>query len=182
MLTRSRERRNLDAASTCSSVMSCMTPRVRWMVPMGRIAFGGIWYFSIAVVANLWRESCNCGFDCWVTRGRHRKWVSRAAGMVDQRVLWADRMLEASREPVRIHLRDRVRIRIDRDPHPMPKARVYKSVRIPDLLHGGFLGFSHDGKCRNRYLGFLRLHALVSCDARVEVQGNPTTMVCVRRH
>lgn len=83
---RSRFFKNSHAACTRSGVSKLMTPMVRWMAPMGRIAFAGILTASFAALGadisaeKRWREDWNCGREVGVMRGRRRKWVSWGLG------------------------------------------------------------------------------------------------------
>lgn len=67
-----------------------MTPRVRWRVPSGRIAFAGIEGLvaeagagmegEVTAAVKWWREVRSCGVECGVRRGRQRKWVRGGRG------------------------------------------------------------------------------------------------------
>lgn len=79
----SRLRRSARAPSMRSGVRRLMTPRVRWSVPRGRMAFSGIPLGYSGVRSSLtseqkaWRDFCSCGREVGVTRGMQRKCVRR---------------------------------------------------------------------------------------------------------
>lgn len=60
-----------------------MTPRVRWSVPRGRMAFSGMPFGFLGVRSSLtseqkaWRDFCSCRREVGVTRGMQRKCVRR---------------------------------------------------------------------------------------------------------
>ena len=65
-----------------------MTAMVRWIAPIGRMAFAGNLTSPASLgvdvsAAKRWSEDCNCGRDVSVTRGRRRKCVSFAVGFGD---------------------------------------------------------------------------------------------------
>jgi len=79
----SRLRRSARAPSTRSEVRRLMTPRVRWSVPRGRMAFSGMPFGFLGVRSSLtseqkaWRDFCSCRREVGVTRGMQRKCVRR---------------------------------------------------------------------------------------------------------
>lgn len=87
---RSKCFRKATAASTRSFEPRVMTPRVRWRVPSGRIAFAGIegvvaeagagMEGGVTAAVKWWREVRSCGAECEVRRGRQRKWVRGGRG------------------------------------------------------------------------------------------------------
>ena len=77
--------RNLHASSTRSGVVRLMTPMVKWMDPMGRIALAGrtraaspdsLFFGAVTSAAKREIEDWSCGREADVARGRSRKCVS----------------------------------------------------------------------------------------------------------